>query len=268
MKAFLKQLLDGLTSPIMARHMVREYLQARLLQTFQDHAVFNTWIFHGGTALRFLFATQRFSEDLDFALVGSGSESHFREHLSRSARVLEAENYDVTLRINDRKTVQSAFVRFRGLLFELGLSPHESETLSIKVDLDTNPPSGADVASTIVRRHVPLHLRHHDRASLLAGKLNAVLTRRYTKGRDIHDLIWYLSDRAWPAPNIELLKNALGQTEWDGPEVTTESWRAIVCQRVETLDWKRVVEDVEPFLERAADVALLTKENLLGLLRE
>ena len=98
---------------------------------------------------------------------------------------------------------------------------------------------------------------------MLAGKLNAVLTRRYTKGRDLHDLIWYLSDRAWPAPDIELLKNALGQTEWDGPEVTTESWRAIVCQRVETLDWKRVVEDVEPFLERAADVALLPTENLL-----
>jgi len=267
MKAFLKQILDGVANRILGRCIMIEYLQARLLQTWQDRAVFNTWVFQGGTALHFLYGMPRFSEDLDFTLVEPGIESNFREHLAHAGKTFGDENYDINVRINDRKTVKSAFVRFRGLLFEFGLSPHESETLSIKVEVDTNPPSGAEVVSTIVRRHVTINLKHHDKASLLAGKLHAVLTRRYTKGRDIYDLIWYLSDRTWPGPNIKLLSNALKQTGWDGPEVNLANWREIVCQRVNVLQWKQIVWDVEPFLERHEDIALLTKENLLDLLR-
>jgi predicted nucleotidyltransferase component of viral defense system len=268
MKAFLRQILDGVANQVLGRCVMREYLQARLLQAFQDHAVFNTWVFQGGTALRFLYGMPRFSEDLDFALVEPGSEGNFREHLAHAGKAFGAENYDSSVRIKGTKTVKSAFVHFRGLLFEFGLSPHESETLSIKVEVDTNPPSGAGVASTIVRRHVTLNLRHHDKASLLAGKLHAVLTRRYTKGRDIYDLIWYLSDRTWPGPNIKFLNNALRQTGWDGPEVTLPNWRELVCQRVEKFQWKQIVRDVEPFLERPEDIVLLTKENLLDLLRQ
>jgi predicted nucleotidyltransferase component of viral defense system len=209
----------------------------------------------------------RFSEDLDFALVEPGVEDNFRDNLANAGKAFEAENYDVNMRIDDAKTVKSAFVRFRGLLFEFGLSPHESETLSIKVEVDTNPPPGAKVVSTVVRRHIALNLRHHDKASLLAGKLHAVLMRRYIKGRDIYDLIWYLSDRTWPEPNIELLNNSLKQTGWDGPEATTANWRELVYQRIEMFQWKQVVRDVEPFLERAEDITLLKKENMLALLQ-
>ncbi|MEJ2704841.1 MAG: nucleotidyl transferase AbiEii/AbiGii toxin family protein, partial [Sedimentisphaerales bacterium] len=143
-----------------------------------------------------------------------------------------------------------------------------SETLSIKVEVDSNPPAGAKTVSTIVRRHVILNLRHHDKASLLAGKLHAFLARRYVKGRDIYDLIWYLSDRTWPAPNLELLNNALMQTDWSGPRVTTENWRRLIAQRVDALDWKQMVADVEPFLERPADRVLLTRDNLASLLKQ
>jgi predicted nucleotidyltransferase component of viral defense system len=267
MKAFLRQILGGVGNQVLGRCIMREYLQARLLQTLQDRAVFNTWVFQGGTALRFLYSMPRFSEDLDFALVEPGVEDNFRDNLANAGKAFETENYDVNMRIDDAKTVKSAFVRFRGLLFEFGLSPHESETLSIKVEVDTNPPPGAKVVSTVVRRHIALNLRHHDKASLLAGKLHAVLMRRYIKGRDIYDLIWYLSDRTWPEPNIELLNNSLKQTGWDGSEATTANWRELVYQRVEMFQWKQVVRDVEPFLERAEDITLLTKENMLALLQ-
>ena len=267
MKEFLRQILNGVENQILGRCIMREYLQARFLQSLQDHGAFNTWVFQGGTALRFLHSMPRFSEDLDFALVESGMRDSFHENLTNAKKVFQTENYDINIKAKDVKAVKSAFLRFRGLLFEYGLSAHESETLSIKVEVDTNPPLGANIISTVVRRHVTLNLRHHDKASLLAGKLHAVLTRRYLKGRDIYDLIWYLSDRTWPTPNIELLNNALKQTNWDGPEVTSENWRRLVCLRVETFQWGQILEDVRPFLERAEDVALLTKENLLGLLR-
>ncbi|MCL5279240.1 MAG: nucleotidyl transferase AbiEii/AbiGii toxin family protein [Planctomycetes bacterium] len=268
MKDYLRQILKGVDNPVLARCLVREYLQARLLQALQDRGVFTTWVFQGGTALRFLYSMPRFSEDLDFALVEAGMPVDLRDNVTTAARVFEAEGYDAGIRINDRRTVKSAFLSFKGLLFELGLSAHASETLSIKVEIDSNPPEGAKIVSTIVRRHVTLNLRHHDKASLLAGKLHAFLARKYIKGRDVYDLIWYLSDRTWPEPNLELLNNALAQTGWQGSHVTAENWRLLVERRVETLDWKRVVADVEPFLERPADLALLTREDLTALLRQ
>jgi len=131
------------------------------------------------------------------------------ENMTYANRVFAAEGYEVDLRVHDKRVVKSGFMSFRGLLFELGLSAHLSETLSIRVEIDSNPPAGANIVSTVVRRHVLLNLRHHDKASLLAGKLHAFLARRYVKGRDIYDLVWYVSDRSWPEPNLELMNNAL-----------------------------------------------------------
>ena len=51
-----------------------------------------------------------------------------------------------------------------------------------------------------LRRFVMLNLLHYDRRSLFAGKLHAVFSRGYTKGRDLYDLLWYLSDATWPPP--------------------------------------------------------------------
>jgi hypothetical protein len=45
------------------------------------------------------------------------------------------------LKVNDRKTVHSAFVRFPGLLYDLGFSEQRSEVLAVKLEVDTNPPA-------------------------------------------------------------------------------------------------------------------------------
>ena len=85
--------------------------------------------------------------------------------------------------------------------------------------------AGAGLATTVVRRFFVLQLQHHDKASQLSGKLHAILQRPYTKGRDIYDLLWYLSDPNWPPPNPELLNNALAQTGWQGRALTETGWR-------------------------------------------
>jgi len=83
----------------------------------------------------------------------------------------------------------------------------------------------------------------------------------------VYDLVWYLSDRSWPAPNLAYLANALAQTGWDGPAVSEENWRGLVLERLESADWRTVRKDVEPFLERPQELALLTLENVRTLLR-
>ena len=168
--------------------------------------------------------------------------------------------------MNDSKIVHSAFVRFGGLLHELGLTPHRDQVLAVRLEVDTNPPAGAGLTTTVVRRHVLLQLQHHDPASLLAGKLHAIMQRPYPKGRDLYDLLWYLSDPQWPAPNLALLNNALQQTGWDGGALLAGTWRAVVLQRLESIAWARTLVDVRPFLEPSADPGILTLANLRRLL--
>jgi hypothetical protein len=245
---------------------MREYLQARILECLQRLGAMVPLAFQGGTALRFLYAIPRFSEDLDFALEKPEAGYDFRGFLSEVRDEFVKEGYLLEIKANDKKTVNSAFVRFNHLLFEFGLSPQREEVLAVKIEVDTNPPAGAGLDTTLIRRHVTLRLQHHDQASLLAGKLHALFQRRYLKGRDLYDLLWYLSDPDWPAPNFTLLQNALRQTGWGGPIPDEKNWREILCQRLERIDWKKCVTDVKPFLEKSNETTLLTQDNFEMLL--
>jgi nucleotidyltransferase AbiEii toxin of type IV toxin-antitoxin system len=173
----------------------------------------------------------------------------------------------IDVKVSEKRMVSSAWVRFPGLPLELGISSRVAQVLSIKVELDTNPPAGAHIENSIVRRHVTLNLCHYDKASLLAGKIHAVLNRSWTKGRDIYDLVWYLAERTWPAPNLALLNAALEQTGWDGPRLTETNWRKQLKNRIESLDWERARAEVKPFLERVPDLDLVKKDVLIGLLK-
>ncbi len=266
MKDYLAELVRTSPTPAHSRNLVREYLQARILGALQRAAAMIPLAFHGGTALRFLYASARYSEDLDFALEKDKSRYDFRAYLQAIRSELAIEGYAVELKINDKKTVHSAFVGFPGLLHELRLSGQRSEVLAVKIEVDTNPPAGAVLTTTLVRRHITLQLQHHDRASLLAGKLHALLQRSHLKGRDLYDLLWYLSDPNWPAPNLTLLNNALQQTGWQGKPLAENDWRPQVRKRLAAIDWPRVVNDVRPFLEPSADPNLLTQENLRRVL--
>ena len=248
------------------RSTAREYLQARILLALQDHGAFADWAFVGGTALRFLFRLPRYSEDLDFSLTRPGDPARFEKLMQSVRHDLQAEAYDVEIKARTRATVASAFVKFRGLLYEIGLSPHDDEVFAVNVEIDTNPPEGARTETRVVRRFVMLNLLHYDRSSLFAGKLHAVLTRKYTKGRDLYDLAWYLSDPDWPAPNLLQLNNALAQTGWQGPIVTAANWRGLVKDKLDSVDWRRARRDITPFLDREQDAAFVSREVLMPLL--
>ena len=267
MKPLLLEMLRDEADDFRRRSRAREYLQARILLALQDAGAFSHWAFVGGTALRFLFQLPRYSEDLDFSLVSTETDSRFGSRMESVRKDLRAETYDVEIRVREELTVAAALVKFRGLLHELRLSPRRDQLLTVKVEIDTRPPAGAATEIRLVRRFVMLNLLHYDRASLLAGKLHAILSRKYTKGRDLYDLAWYLSDAEWPQPNLTQLNNALSQTHWQGPAATPKNWRRLVARKLETIDWDAALRDVSPFLERKQDAALVSRSLLLPLLR-
>ena len=267
MKEYLKTLIQSSSSAVEARNLAREYLQALTLQSLQRAGAMTAIAFHGGTALRFLYSLPRYSEDLDFALERPSQIYDFRSYLQSIQNDLESQGYKTILKVSDQKAVYSAFVRFPGLPFELKLSPHQNEVLAVKIEIDTNPPAGASLETSLIRRPVLLNLYHHDRASLLAGKLHAILQRSFLKGRDLYDLIWYLSDRDWPDPNLVLLNNALNQTAWTGPTINAENWREIIRAKIKSISFEQALDDVRPFLGSNEDMSLLTKENLMYMLK-
>ena len=267
MKEFLRNLVRQTNTALEGKNLVREYLQARILESLQKSGAMIPLAFHGGTALRFLFSHGRYSEDLDFTLEGNREYYDLRNYLKGISSDLTREGYQIEIKLNDQKTVNSAFIRFPGLLYEMDLSPLQSEVISVKLEVDTNPPRGAGLTTTVLRRYVILQLHHHDKASLLSGKLRAVLQRPYTKGRDIYDLIWYFSDPSWPAPNLILLNNALAQTEWTGGILTEVNWKQTLWQKLQSLNWSGIVEDVRPFVEPNFDLNLLNLATFERILK-
>ncbi len=266
MKEYLANLLQTDASPLEKRNLTREYLQALILQSLQRSGAMTSLAFHGGTALRFLYSLPRYSEDLDFAFEINKGRYDFRAYLHAIQKDLETQGYRISMKVGDQKTVHSAYIRFPSLLYELGLSPHRDEVLAVKVEVDTAPPREAGLETSLIRHHVLLNLQHHDKASLLAGKLHAILQRPYPKGRDIYDLTWYLGDRNWPNPNVKMLNNALGQTDWTGPTLTIANWRNITLARIKSFSWDQLIKDVQPFLQDQQEIELLTKDNLTKLL--
>jgi hypothetical protein len=268
MREYLKELVRGATNPQHAKNLAREYLQQRMLECIQRVGGMIHLAFHGGTALRILYLIPRYSEDLDFSLERERDRFDFRALVKNVVSELQAEGYDLDCKISDRRAVNGGFFRFAGILYDLGISPRREQVLSVKIEIDTNPPQGVGLSTTLVRRHVTLRIQHHDQASMLAGKLHAILQRAHTKGRDLFDLFWYLSNPDWPAPNLKLLNNALAQTGWRGEALTEGNWSRVVEKRLGHMDFKRAMEDLRPFLEKGTSADLLTRENLSRLLLE
>lgn len=142
MKDHLIDIIKASKNPVQGRNVTREYLQARILGCLQRSGAMIPLAFHGGTALRFLYSIPRYSEDLDFALERMRNQYDFRAYLRAIQSEFLTEDYDVELKVSDKKTINSAFVRFPGLLHEIGLSSHPNEVFSVKIEVDTNPPAG------------------------------------------------------------------------------------------------------------------------------
>lgn len=265
MKDYCLELAEAQQSSSAKYNIMREYVQAYALRVMHGAGVFQSTAFVGGTALRFLYDLPRFSEDLDFS-AHQKPVTPFIDLMRIIKQEFALAGYELSVSYNDEKTVQSAFLKFEGLMYEAGLSPLKSQKFSIKIEIDTNPPQGARVMTQIVNKFFPIAFLSYDLSSLLAGKMHALLTRKYTKGRDFFDIAWYLSRFKTISPNLTLLHNALTQTGFKKPVPTQDNWRQYLHDVVAKADWKLVYKDAVNFLENPKDMDIFTKEHVLKLI--
>ncbi|MDD5775925.1 MAG: nucleotidyl transferase AbiEii/AbiGii toxin family protein [Candidatus Omnitrophica bacterium] len=232
---------------------VREYLQVLSLKVMHDRGDLARMAFVGGTCLRIVFNARRFSEDMDFSLIHKTGYD-FAELCRNLARDLKLRGIDASVEPKEGRPVHSTMIKFTGLLKDLGLSPLKGQKLSIKLEIDTNPPAGWRTERTIINNQYIFPITHYDLPSLFAGKLHACFYRNYTKGRDFYDLFWYLGKGV--KPNLVLLNNAIKQTQGASPRITEKNVRSFLHTKIDTVDLKAAKKDVERFLEDTSELAL------------
>jgi hypothetical protein len=176
---------------------------------------------------------------------------------------MAAYGYDIEFVDRSRvdQAVRTAFLKDDSLgdLLQLRYRPSTgpARMIRIKLEVDTNPPAGGTFETRYLDFPFPQATVAHDPPSLFAGKLHAALCRRYLKGRDWYDFIWYTARRT--PVNYRLLAAAVNQAgPWAGsaPAVERRWCLEALAAKIEAIDWSRARDDVRAFV-RAADLPSL-----------
>ncbi len=254
-----------------------DYLNA-LREILQELALLGLWrarffehaAFYGGSALRLLYGLDRYSEDLDFSLLRPAPGFSLERFGGSLAREIGGFGFPVTF---DRRTksgataIESAFLKVstvRGLILieadsALLRGVHPRAQLRIKLEVDTDPPGGFSTETLYVLRPIPFPVRAFSLPDLFAGKLHALLCRKWgtrVKGRDWYDLVWYAGHH--PHVRIPHLEQRMRQSgDWaQSAPLDMDALRRMLTAAIARLDIDQARTEVAPFVRdrRALEV--------------
>lgn len=191
---------------LFSKHILKEYLQAMILDFLSSTPYMRKMVFIGGTNLRLVSGIDRFSEDLDFDCKEMSKDEFMRmaddvmSFLQRSGFTVEAKD-----RENPKLSAFRRSIHFPQLLFDLKLTGHCDERFLIKVEAQDQ---GIVYTPTIAHVKVcgfffPLPVPPD--SVLCAMKLAALLARG--KGRDFYDVMFLLGRTV---PDFGFLKARCG----------------------------------------------------------
>ena len=233
---------------------LKEILQELILYGLWRQDFFKVAAFQGDTSLRILYGLPRFSEDLDFILQSPNLNFTWAPVLKELAQILS--EFGVQAEILDRtradRPVKEAMLKDDSLGSQLNLmflDWPQIRKLRIKLEVDSQPPVGSGWDQKFHDFPTDFSVTVQDLSSNFALKLHALLCRRYIKGRDWFDLLWYI--RNGTKPNLALLQNALQQSgpfAKDNLAINAAWLRQALLDKIQQLNWDDVKRDVEPFL--------------------
>jgi predicted nucleotidyltransferase component of viral defense system len=253
---------------------LREILQEVALLGLWRSKFFERAAFYDGTALRILYGLDRYSEDLDFSLLEPDAEFSLGIYGDALCREMSAFGFEVDF--EDRRkvrpgTIDSAFLKtntYRQLI-AIGIPDdllgdlHPSKSLKIRLEVDTDPPGGFETETRYVLLPVPFSVRSYSLPDLFAGKLHAVLCRKWktrVKGRDWYDLIWFVS--RFPDMRLSHLEARMRQSGdyEDEDPLTDQKLEALLSRAVEDLDVDKARGEVAPFVRDQGALEVWSKE--------
>ena len=234
---------------------LREITQEVILASLARTDFFDQAAFQGGTCLRIFYGLNRFSEDMDFTRIRGNPTFAWKAYLEQVIR--DVASYGYTMEITDRQEIDSnvrlAFLKDDtvGKILQLQYAGKTSQLgkIKIKLKIDTNPPLGGtnELKYVDFPNISPVVVQTPD--TLFAGKIHELLCRKYLKGRDWYDFIWYTSRKT--AVNYQYLEKALQQSgPWEQTDIQIDHhWlHDRLSERIISIDWKEAALDVRRFI--------------------
>ena len=253
---------------------LKEIIQEIVLSGLSRGNFFDVAAFYGGTALKIFHHLDRFSEDLDFALIEANSDFQLSSYFPYIERELKA--YGLNLEVSTKKKINesnitSAVVRGGTLEHILKFFPnrennqynHLLKKIKIKFEVDINPPSGANYEYKYKLLPSPHQIRIYDMSSLFAGKIHAILCRNWkirVKGRDLYDYVFFLANHT--SVNLELIKNKLIASNYIDPNSSFDILvlKKLLIAKFSVIDYKEAKEDVLPFIKDSQSLNLWNQD--------
>ena len=218
------------------RQILREYLQYKILEIIFNSKFSDRIVFIGGTAIRIVHGSQRFSEDIDLDSKDLVL-SNFTELSEIVAAELELEGYRVETKVVSKNAFR-CYIRFPGLLFDHDLSGYENEKILIQLDAEKQPYQYNGSEFLLNRFSILTRILVVPKDILLAQKISAFLNRKRTKARDIYDIIFMYS---FTKPELSYL------TITNGIE-SVASLKSVLLDKCKELDMKKLKKEIEIFL--------------------
>lgn len=258
---------------------LKEIIQEIILSGLSRGGFFEEAAFYGGTALRVFYNLDRFSEDLDFALIEPKKEFDLSKYFTYIEKELKAYGLNLDINIKQKKldsNITSAFVKGDTLEHILKFFPNEEKhnydhilkNIKIKFEVDINPPSGATYEEKYKLLPSPHQIKLYDKQSLLAGKIHAILCRSWktrTKGRDLYDYIFFLADNT--SVNIELIRNKLIDSKYieSNSKFDIKVLKELLINKFKEIDYNEAKEDVIPFIKDVDNLKIWSKEFFISI---
>ena len=242
-------------SALEQENVLQELMQLFVLAGLSKEGFFHQVQFHGGTCLRVVHGMNRFSEDLDFVLKEPDGNFEWSKYLNKvqGDAWQEGIHFEIVDKSHLSGAVKKAFLKTdsvgKVLLLELPHQRHNAKKLRIKLEIDCNPPAGSTFETHYITFPVMAALTTQTLESGFASKSHALLCRKYCKGRDWYDFLWYCARKT--QINFDLLENALKQQgPWSDRElhVTPEWYLENMGTKIENVDWDTAKDDVARFL--------------------
>jgi len=199
------------------RNILKEELQFYILNFIYHHPEYSNWIMYGGSALRICHDLNRMSVDLDFEVKHAISENFLNE-LKKEIELYFKNTYNTETELLTIKTTTNRGLR---LCFhigdELGIN-HPSKQVIVKIDLNHfEAPKTVTERRPINRNQFSFVIKTYNMSALMASKIAAILLRGQRggadgiiyeeKGRDIYDLLWYMTKKVIPDLDYLIAKN-------------------------------------------------------------
>ena len=155
---------------------------------------------------------------------------------------LERRGFEIEIQFLN-KLAFHCYVRFPRLLYEQGISPLEEEKILVQIDTFNQ---GVDYESEVFildKFELFTPIRITPKNVILSQKLWTITQRKTLKGRDFYDIMFLLQNTT---PDLAFLEVKFGTN--DLTEV-----RKIIDQKLASVDFDKLAEDVRPFLLNAED---------------